>query len=399
MKVLMVNKYLYPRGGSETYMLNLAQGLKERGISVAFWGMKNDKNVVKDEFDCFADDINYQQIGLTQKLSQSVSTIYSIKNREKIEKILDAFRPDIVHLHNFNFQLTPSILPVIKKRNIKIVYTAHDSQLVCPYHRLYNFQNNTVCEKCVTGKFYNCVINRCFDNSLLKSIIGTLESYLYHTLNYYNKYLDMVIAPSNFLADRIRNKYKGEIRILPNFTEVLPKPNDITKNDYFLYVGRISLEKGILEVIDIFREIKLPLQIVGSGENIGDELNSGSVRYLGPRYGQDLFDTIERAKFVIQPSLGYENCPMVVIESFACGTPVVAPAHSGFLEMIKDGHNGFLVNFTDKDKLKDKLYRLADLDISDMVNNCIKTYCERYSKNVHLKRILSLYQELINASV
>ncbi len=396
MKILMVNKYLYPRGGCETYMFGLAECLKQMGISVAFWGMKSDKNIVKDEYNCFADDIDYKQMGLKQKISKSASSIYSIKNRKKISTILDEFKPDIVHLHNFNFQLTPAILPVIKKRNAKIVYTAHDSQLVCPYHRLYNFQKNTVCEKCITGKFYNCLLSRCFDNSLLKSAIGTVEAYLYHTLNYYNKYLDMIIVPSNFLANKIRNKYKGDIRVLPNYADIKINPKNYTKNDRFLYVGRISPEKGIVNVIDVFNELKLPLDIVGSGENAGDELSREYVRYLGPRYGQELLDTIAQAKFVIQPSVWYENCPMVVIESFACGTPVIAPAHSGFLEMIKNEHTGFFVDFTDKNKLKTELPRLAKIDISDMIENCLDVYRNRYSKEVALDKIISVYRELID---
>jgi len=157
MKILQINKFLYPKGGSETYLFQLSDALKENGIEIAFWGMQDELNIVKDQYNSFAKNINYKESGFSKKITNPISTIYSVENKKRITRILDQFNPDLVHLHNYNFQLTPSILPEIKKRGLKIIQTVHDSQMICPYHRLYNFQRNSTCTKCVTGSFINCI--------------------------------------------------------------------------------------------------------------------------------------------------------------------------------------------------------------------------------------------------
>ena len=116
MKILQVNKFLYPKGGSETYMFELSNALKEKGYSIEYWGMKDEKNSVKDTYNCFVNNIDFSALSMVEKFLSSFSTIYSIESKNKISIILDKFKPDIVHIHNFNFQLTPSILSEIKKR-------------------------------------------------------------------------------------------------------------------------------------------------------------------------------------------------------------------------------------------------------------------------------------------
>jgi len=219
MKILQINKFLKIVGGAETYMFQLSKALQEAGHEVKFWGMQDKDNLVCDFPELEAFNIDYSKQGIVKKLSSAASTIYSVSNKTKIAKVLDLFKPDIVHLHNYNFQLTPSILPEIKKRGIKVIQTVHDSQMVCPYHRIYNFQRNEVCVKCVKGSFVNCIKDKCFDGSLLKSTIGALESYYYHGFKYYEKYIDTFISPSNFLACLLSERIRTPITVLPNFTK------------------------------------------------------------------------------------------------------------------------------------------------------------------------------------
>ena len=209
MKVLQINKFLYPKGGAETYMFQLSKALKENAIDIEFWGMDDEMNIVDDTYHSFAKNISYQEPSFLKTISNTQRTLYSFENRKRISKILDHFQPDLVHLHNYNFQLTPSILPEIKKRGIKIVQTIHDSQMICPYHRLYNFQRDKICTKCVTGSFFNCINDKCFDDSFSKSIIGASESFFYHSMSYYEKYIDQFISPSIFLANLIKKRVKN----------------------------------------------------------------------------------------------------------------------------------------------------------------------------------------------
>ena len=397
MKILQINKFLYPKGGSESYMFELSDTLKEEGHTIEFWGMKDNRNSKKDTYNCFVKNIDFSTLGTLEKLSNSFSTIYSREAKRKIAIILDGFKPDIVHIHNFNFQLTPSILPEIKKRGIKIVYTAHDSQLVCPYHRLYNFQKDEICTKCIDGQFSNCIKEKCFDGSLMKSTIGALESYLYHGLDYYNKYIDTIISPSKFLANKINHLYDKEIEVIPNFVE-LPLVENIEKGDYILYFGRVSKEKGIIEILPFFDKYKIPLKIIGTGPEVDTIINSKYIEYLGPKYGNELFPYIQKAKFVIQPSKWYENCPMTIIESFACATPVIGASHSGFLELIEHAKNGFLLDFNSHD-FEEILLKSIQSYNNSFSTSSRESYENYYTKEVHIPKIIEIYKKVLNESI
>jgi len=399
MRILQINKYLKIVGGAETYMFQLSKNLQASGHEVKFWGMQDKDNLVCDFPDFEVKNINYSQQNLNKKLSSVINTIYSRSNRKKMALVLDTFKPDIVHIHNYNFQITPSILPEIKKRGIKVVQTVHDSQMVCPYHRIYNFQRDTVCTKCVTGSFTNCIKDKCFDGSVLKSTVGALESFLYHTLKYYEKYIDIYISPSNFLASLLSKRIHKQIEVIANFTEVAPNKN-IDKKDYYLYYGRISEEKGILEMIDIFSETSLSLYIIGKGANeekVIDKIKDlQNIQFLGPKYGDELFQFVQNSKYVVQIAKGYENCPMTIIESFALNVPVIASNHSGFKDLITDQKTGYLLDFTDRINTISKLKEIDKKDNSGIEANIKDFYSNKLAKEIHLQKIIQIYNNLIS---
>ena len=399
MKVLQVNKFLYPQGGAETYMFQLSNALKEQGIDIEFWGMQDKENIVEDTYNSFASNISYHDQSFVNILKNTGRTIYSANNKTKIAVVLDKFQPDIVHLHNYNFQLTPSILPEIKKRGIKIIQTIHDSQMVCPYHRLYNFQKNTTCTKCVTGSFSNCIKDKCFDGSFLKSVVGAAESFYYHNLKYYEKNIDLFISPSIFLADLIKKRIKNKpFEIVPNFTD---KMQNIVKSEgnYYLYYGRISNEKGILELVDIFKDIDLQLIIIGKGDQEKELKNKikniPNINFLGSKKGNELFNYVANAKFVVQPSKWFENCPMTVIESFAYNTPVIAADHSGFKDLIHHQKTGFLLDFTKKNSIKEQLLKIDNKNITDLSDNIEQVYKNKLHKDIHVSKIMKIYNQIM----
>lgn len=400
MRVLQINKYLKIVGGAETYMFQLSKLLESQDIEVKFWGMADEDNLVHDFPGLEPLNVDYSNQDLKTKISSVVDTIYSRNNRLKIAKVLDEYKPDIVHIHNYNFQLTPSILPEIKKRGIKVVQTIHDSQMVCPYHRLYNFQRNEVCTKCVKGSFINCIKDRCFDDSLLKSTIGAVESIFYHSNDYYEKYVDEYISPSSFLADLIKNRINKEINVIPNFTQVeLDKGLIKNPKSYYLYYGRISEEKGILELIEIFKRLELELIIVGKGplDNLVKEKieNTINIIFLGPKFESELFRIVKQAKYVIQSSKWYENCPMTIIEAFSLGVPVIGSNHSGYKDLIEDNETGFLIDFSNKDEVISKLLEIDKLDVLPIQKQVKEFYEKNLSEEIHLEKILTVYNNLL----
>lgn len=398
MRILHINKFLYPFGGAESYMFGLADAQKENGNQVKFWGMSSPKNTIQDEYDCFAPEIDYSEIKGLTKYTAAWSTVYSSENKKRISKLLDKFTPEIAHIHNYNFQLTPSILKELKRRDIKVVHTVHDSQLVCPWHRLYNFQQDRTCTKCVEGSFINCISDRCFDGSLGKSVLGALESIYYHQKDYYNKYIDLIISPSQFLANLVKKRVDVDIQVVPNFSNIPLSQLEpgIKVEDHILYFGRVSKEKGIVDIHSIFKDLKIPLKIVGSGPDKDRIEESDYVQYLGPKYGLDLFREIQKAKYVIQPSKWFENCPMTVLESMACGTPLIVSNHSGFVELVENGENGYLVDFTNLPETKTKIADLWENYDVLMREKCSSRFLQLYNKESHIKNINSLYKQLLN---
>ena len=178
MKILIVNKFLYPNGGSETYIFKVGEQLQKMGHEVQYFGMEHEGRVVGNHVESYTSNMDFHT-GKLQKLLYPLKIIYSAEARKKIRLVLDDFAPDAVHLNNFNFQLTPSILYEINKykkdtgRNVKVVFTAHDSQLVCPNHLMQQYISRERCTKCIGGSPWNCAKYKCIHGSAVKSLLGT----------------------------------------------------------------------------------------------------------------------------------------------------------------------------------------------------------------------------------
>ena len=159
MKVLMVNKFLHPNGGSETYIFKLGEYLLLQGHEVQYFGMEHEGRIVGNRANAYTSNMDFHEGSKLSKLTYPVKTIYSLEARKQIRKVLDDFQPDVVHLNNFTYQITPSIiLEIVKwrterRRPCRIVLTPHDSQLVCPNHMLYNPNTHELCEKCLGGRY------------------------------------------------------------------------------------------------------------------------------------------------------------------------------------------------------------------------------------------------------
>ena len=153
MKILMINKFLYPKGGAETYVLKLGNILKDHGHEVQYFGLDNEKNTVGNAAGAYVSNIDFSQ-GIRKNLTAPFRIIYSTEARRKLRKVLDSFQPDVVHFNNIQFHLTPSMILEVRKygtetgRKIKMIYTAHDYQFICPSHGLFD-TNIQVCEKCL----------------------------------------------------------------------------------------------------------------------------------------------------------------------------------------------------------------------------------------------------------
>ena len=182
MRVLIINKFLYPNGGSETYIFKLGEALEQHGHEVQYFGMEHEGRCVGNRVNAYTSGMDFHGGSKLSKLTYPIKTIYSKEARVQLRKVLDDFKPDVCHLNNFNYQLTPSIILEIVKwrketgRDCKIIFTTHDYQLVCPNHMLNNPNTHQNCEKCLGGHFVNCMKGKCIHGSTAKSAMGNLNN-------------------------------------------------------------------------------------------------------------------------------------------------------------------------------------------------------------------------------
>ena len=189
MNILMVNKFLHPNGGSETYLFQVGSYLEKAGHRVQYFGMEHKNRCVGNAVGAYVSNMDFHGKWTTEKLLYPVQTIYNAEAAQKIRLVLEDFQPDVVHLNNFNYQLTPSIILAIVKwrksagKKCRIVFTAHDYNLICPNHLLYNPVEKTTCSKCLGGRFWNCARGRCIHGSFVKSAVGAMEAFIVILLN------------------------------------------------------------------------------------------------------------------------------------------------------------------------------------------------------------------------
>ena len=407
MKVLIVNKFLYPNGGSETYIFNIGLQLQQMGNEVQYFGMEHTGRIVGNHAESYTSAMDFHT-GKIQRIFYPFKIIYSWESRKKIRKVLDDFQPDVVQLNNINFQITPSVIDEIvmyKKKNgkkIHIVYTAHDYQWVCPNHMMMIPETDTLCTRCVDGKNTECFKNRCIHNSRIKSFIGAVEAELYKRLGTYGK-IDAVICPSEYMGSILRrNKdINQKIIVLRNFLNYAEIPLNIQlpsniPERYVLYFGRYDHLKGVTTLLQVCKQLpEITFVFAGKGEMEHEIDAVDNVTNVGFQGGAILQNLISNALFSVFPSEYYENCPFSVMESQMYGTPLIASDRGGTPELVKEHITGEIFHSGSVDELREKVKYLWNNPnlISQYRDNCrlLRKNGDFDSLEDYCKKLLSIY--------
>ena len=414
MKVLMVNKFLHPAGGAETYVFRLGEQLTKLGHRVEYFGMDREDRIVGNRWEIYTKSMDFHSGNPLGYLSYAFKIIYSAEAHRKMLEILRKYQPDLIHINNFNYQLTPSILTAIQKYDReasvrpRVIFTAHDYQLMCPNHMFYRPAEHVICEACARGRFGECTKHNCIHNSKVRSICGSIESRYWHGRHIYDR-LDGVICPSAFMAEKFEESglVKAPRKVLCNFVNLPERGNaptgrgeplgpdatddngELLKSDaptgcgeslgpdatadnrgilmsdaataspapYILYFGRYSVEKGLSYLLEAVKELpEIPVILAGGGpleEEINREIRAfPHINNVGFLHGEELQRMIRGARFTVYPSHWYENCPFSVLESLMYGTPVLGSRRGGIPELIREGETGELYEPGNKEDLK-----------------------------------------------
>jgi glycosyltransferase involved in cell wall biosynthesis len=404
MRILQVNKFNYLRGGAEKYFIEISRKLEEKGHQVAVFSMNHPNNIDSPWSPYFVSRISFNEGTWRDFFLSPIRILYSLEAKRKFRKIIKDFEPDIIHIHNIYHQLSPSILPIAKKHNIPVVMHLHDYKLVCPNYQL--FAKNKICFRCQKTKYYNCLKYKCFKNSFWKSLLATLEMYFHHKiLKIYRKNIDLFIAPSAFMKKTVASFSWPEekIKLIYNFFDKIPKEISSDLSDYGLYFGRLSKEKGIDVLLKALKmsSSNMKLKIVGSGpeENnlkavVKDLDLSEQVSFFGPKYGDDLYETVSRAKMVFLPSVWCENMPLALLESLSLGKVVLASKTGGLPELIEDQKSGFLFENANPADLAEVIDNIDNYNLKEIGERARKRV-EDLGIDNHSEKLLSIYRELL----
>ena len=398
MKILMINKFLHPNGGAATYIFKLGAYLESMGHEVQYFGMEHEGRCVGNRVNAYTSDMDFHGGSKLSKLTYPLKTIYSSEARKKLRLVLEDFQPEVCHLNNFNYQLTPSILLEIAKwkkegHPCRVIFTAHDYQLVCPNHMCNNPNTGENCEKCLGGHFGNCTKGKCIHGSLAKSAVGTLEAMLWNGCGVY-KNIDVMICCSEFLKTKMdcNPLFAGKTLALHNFVDKVER-KETEKQDYVLYFGRFSREKGIATLLKVCKALPdIPFVFAGTGPLEGEIAGVPNIKNVGFQRGQALENLIRQARFSVYPSQWYENCPFSVMESQLYGTPVLGADIGGIPELIEVGKTGELFESGNAAQLEKKIRTLwEDRELTDRYSeNCAHLRFDDVA--AYTEKLLKLYR-------
>ena len=398
MKILMVNKFLYSRGGAENYMLYLAEQLEKLGHEVQYFGMYDEKNSVGNKAGKYTQNMDFHSRGLARFL-YPFKIIYSAESKRKLLAVIDDFHPDIIHMNNINFQLTPSVIYAAKKRGIPLVQTVHDYQMICPNHLLYNFKNNEICEKCLGGCYLSCIKNKCIHGSRVKSIIGAIEARFYSLLKTYKK-VDLYITPSYFLEQKLlttNSLYQGKTKTIHNFIEKNNFKTQEKTEEYIAFAGRLSKEKGIDLIAEAAKLLpQYTFMVAGGGPDEDILKNIDNVKMVGFLSGEKLIKFMGKAKLLLVPSIWYENCPLSILEAQCMGVPIVTMKSGGMAELVVDGVTGVHVSEPTPESLAQKLKETLENEeyYNSLKENCKNAKDDILSVETYCEKLMEAYQEV-----
>ena len=385
MRILLCNKFYYRRGGDCIVTLNLEHLLKTHGHEVAIYAMQYSENQTSVWNKYWPSNMS--------KLDALFRPFGVRRVKKGFSQLIEDFKPDVVHLNNIHTQLSPVIAKIAHEQGIRVVWTLHDTKLVCPCYTC--MRNGHWCEDCFYDK--KAVIkHRCMPAGIIGSTIGYLEA------KYWNKeklqeYTDLFLPPSQFMMDTVvRGGYAPQkFRVLCNFIDVekVENPN-LEKKDYYVFLGRVDKVKGITTLCKAAAQLPYKLKVIGSGPML--ELlketykQKDKIEFLGQMDWKDFRPIIEGAKFMVIPSEWSENNPLTVIESQSLGTPVLGARIGGIPELIEEGVTGMTFESGNVEDLKEKIVTMwnASFDFQTIANNAIK----RYSNETYYKKLIAYYK-------
>lgn len=401
MKILQINNYHFPRGGSDRYFLDLSRGLSDRGHDVRTLAPVNSRDIDTD----FRGDASLRPLSTVSVPGpiDLLRFLYNPAARGAVRRVVNEFAPDIVHLHIYYGQISPSILAPIRKAGIPIIQTLHEYKIVCPAQTM--LRDQEVCRACRGGRYWQAMRYRCNRGSLPRSALSAGESFLSEWLGA-RRHVDRFLAVSDFQKRQLVSMGLDSSKVtrLHNFTEGVSSAS-ASSGAYFLYVGRLTNGKGLptlLRAYKIYRDRcesgAIPLHIVGEGDKESDlhrfaeEIGiAESVHWFGYAARETLQKIYRDCRALINPSELNETFGLNNLEAMAHGRPVICSERGAFPEVVRNGIDGLVVRAGNVTELADSMCALSPERALDMGECAHERALSVFSKDAHLAALENIY--------
>lgn len=443
MKILQIHKFHFLKGqagGASRYFFDLTKLLQDNGHHLIPFSMKHPDNLATAYEKYFVSNLDLTEPKCNwQALKKIPRLFWSTEAAPKLELLIKKEKPEVAHLHNIYHHLSSSILPVLKKYHLPLVMTVHDFKLICPNYSL--FDGIKVCDsyrcrhRAPPCAYYRCFLKKCVKNSYLASLAAAAEAYFQHWGRFYQKYIDLFLCPSQFVADKLlaAGFAADKIKVLPLFIWDWERSNSrkcftevsvssltysspslegrgregegyVSSGDrYCLYFGRLESSKGVdllLEAAQLVPEAKLKIAGSGSQEAELKKQTAGlkNVEFLGWQEPLALSSLIKQAEFVVAPSRAYETFGLSALEAFSYSKPVIAANLGALPELVQHQKTGLLFKPDDVSALAKKIrYLWQRPQLARQLGEAAqKLALEEYSPEGHYQRLMKYYQQVKN---
>lgn len=400
-RILLINSYHYRRGGADVVYLEQGRLLRQMGWHVVEFAMRHPKNEHSEYSADFSEEIEYgHSYSAMTKLRHAGKVIYSMEAARRVRMLIARERPDVVHAHNLYHHLSPSVLHAAKQCDVPVLLTTHDLKLLCPAISM--LSHGKICEECSTNGRFSVVKKRCLKGSLPLSALVFMESSLHSLTGIYRKSIDRLISPSRFFIDKFSEwGWDGApFSHIPNFADIESLHPGYSPGKYFLYFGRLSAEKGLTTLLSAGAKAGVEVWLVGTGpmeESLRRQADeSGArVRFCGFQKGEALWQLVRDSRAVVLASEWYENAPLSILESYACGKPVIGARIGGIPELIRPGNTGEMFESGDSDDLAMVLQQydsMPDGEVEAQGRSARKWAEQDFTVGKHVDRLIDAYR-------
>lgn len=379
-KVLVAHNGYQQRGGEDSVVESEVALLRDHGHDVLRYGRHND------------------EIEGASRAALAIQTVWSQKTVREVDAVLEAFRPDVIHVHNTFPLISPSVYWAARRRGLPVVQTLHNFRLMCPQAMF--LREGRVCEDCLGHVPWRGVMRACYRESRLQSAVLASSVTLHRAIGTYDKAVTLYVALNEFCRQKFIEGGLPAQRVVikPNFVEDAGAGQADRSGG--LFVGRLSQDKGVSVLLEALRLQPSPVQIIGAGdlaEATQAQLGADALGFLPVT---DILERMKRAAYLVVPSLWYENFPRTLVEAYSAGLPVIASRLGALAELVEEGVTGLLFEPGNARDLASKLQwaHTHPSEMRAMGDAARARYVSAYSPERNLQQLLKIYEQAVALS-